>query len=654
MELFREDLERRQAEEEGLVSTGFYNSEVWRALYAFQRDGARGAIAKLRQHNGCILADSVGLGKTYTALAVIRYFEIHNTNVLVMCPSKLRDNWSLYQASNNHSQNPFLQDRFGYSLLAHTDLSRDSGKSRGIDLANFNWSNFGLVVIDESHNFRNNDGKRYRRLLDEIIKAGSQTKVLMLSATPVNTSLIDLRNQIHLMTEGRESDYRGSLGVGNIGNVMRAAQKQFKEWESDSTSGQRDKGKLLEKLGAEFLRLLGGVSIARSRRHIEESYADEMEDIGRFPEHAPPENDYPQTDLERKMSYKQLAERIGEFRLAVYQPSNYLTDPEKAGRPAMAGGSSNFTQEQREHFLVGMIRVNFLKRLESSAHSLTLTLERTIGKIDGLIGKIERYQESRTNGAGLAGADVNPEEDEDDEEFLANGRAAAYPLIDLDLPRWLEDLRQDRDTLGSVRDRVAGVTPERDGKLKAIKEAVRKKATRPTKRADGESNRKLLVFTTFKDTANYLYDNLSELAQELGMNMAMVAGDETHTTTGANTFHAILTNFAPVARKRAEAEVDEPEIDLLIATDCISEGQNLQDCDTVLNYDIHWNPVRLIQRFGRIRSYRQHQPQRVHAQLLAYARHGDLPEAPEPGAGEDGAGRRCRDRQRRHLQHRRG
>ena len=600
LELFRDEMERRQAEEEGLVSTGFYDSQAWQALYGFQRDGARAAISKLRQHNGCILADSVGLGKTYTALAVIRYFEMHNSNVLVMCPSKLRDNWSLYQASNNHSQNPFPQDRFGYSLLAHTDLSRDSGKSRGIDLANFNWGNFGLVVIDESHNFRNNDGKRYRRLLDEIIKAGSQTKVLMLSATPVNTSLIDLRNQIHLMTEGRESDFRGSLGVGNIGNVMRAAQRQFKEWETESSKGRRDKGELLEKLGAEFLRLLGGVSIARSRRHIEESYADEMEIIGRFPQHATPENDYPPTDLDSKMSYKQLADGIGEFRLAVYQPTNYLIDREKGRRPQMTGGSSNFTQEQRERYLVGMIRVNFLKRLESSAHSFTLTLDRTIGKIDDLIEKIDRYQKSHTGGVALSGADVNPEEDEDDEEFLANGKAAVYRLSELDLPRWLADLKQDKATLGSVRDRVSLVTPERDGKLKAIRSAVRKKATRPTKRSDGEANRKLLVFTTFKDTANYLYDNLAELADELGVNMAMVAGDETHATKGANSFHAILTNFAPVARKRAEAEADEPEIDLMIATDCISEGQNLQDCDTVLNYDIHWNPVRLIQRFGRI------------------------------------------------------
>ncbi len=600
LELFRDEMERRQAEEEGLVSTGFYDSQVWQALYGFQRDGARAAISKLRQHNGCILADSVGLGKTYTALAVIRYFEMHNSNVLVMCPRKLFDNWSLYQASNNHSQNPFPQDRFGYSLLAHTDLSRDSGMRGNINLANFNWGNFGLVVIDESHNFRNSGGQRYERLLDEIIKAGSQTKVLMLSATPVNTSLIDLRNQIYLMTERREDSFRQSLGVGNVGRVMGDAQRQFSKWESESGKGRRDKGKLLNELGADFLRLLGGVSIARSRRHIEQSYSEEMERIGSFPTHAAPINEYPPTDLKRELSYKQLAGSIGKFMLAVYQPSEYLKQPAKGRQLEMAGGSSNFTQEQREHQLVGMIRTNFLKRLESSPRSLKLTLERTIGKIDSLIEEIERRQNGLNSGASLQEGYVAPEEDEEDEDFFVNRGRAPYRLSELDLPRWLDDLRRDKVTLSSVLKRVSRVTPERDGKLKAIKGAVRKKAANPTMRTDGKLNRKLLVFTTFKDTALYLYNNLAGLADELGVNMAMVAGDETHTTAGANTFHAILTNFAPVARKRAEAEADAPDIDLLIATDCISEGQNLQDCDTVLNYDIHWNPVRLIQRFGRI------------------------------------------------------
>ncbi len=598
-ELFRKDIEARLAGDDGLATTGFYDSQVWNALYEFQKDGAKSVIARLRQHNGCILADSVGLGKTYTALAVVKFFEQRNERVLVLCPRKLYENWSLYQASNGHIQNPFPQDRFSYTLLAHTDLSRDSGRSGSVDLANFNWRNYELVVIDESHNFRNSDGQRYRKLLNEIITAGTKTKVLMLSATPVNTSLIDLRNQIYLMTEGREDAFQDSLDVGNIGNLMAAAQRQFKEWESDkSRKGRRDKGALLEKLGAEFFRLLGGVSIARSRRHIEQSYAAEMDRIGRFPAHAAPVNSYPPTDLSGALSYKELADGIGKFKLAVYQPSSYLTDPERLRELEEVRTVQNFNQQDRERFLVGMMRTNFLKRLESSPHSLTLTLERTIGKIDGLIGKIEGYENKARNLVDLAGADVLPEDDEDDDEFFVNRGRRPYRLSELDLPGWLTDLRQDKATLGEVLDSVAAITPERDGKLREIKQAIRDKVENPHQDRDGKSNRKLLVFTTFKDTALYLYGNLTGLANELGVNIAMVSGDETRTTTGANTFNSILTNFAPVARNRGAT--GEPEIDLLIATDCISEGQNLQDCDTVLNYDIHWNPVRLIQRFGRI------------------------------------------------------
>ena len=598
-ELFRREIEARLAGDEGLLATGFYDSQVWNALYEFQKDGAKGVIAKLRQHNGCILADSVGLGKTYTALAVIKHFEQRNERVLVLCPRKLYENWSLYQASNGHIQNPFPHDRFSYTLLAHSDLSRDSGRSGSVDLANFNWGNYDLVVIDESHNFRNSDGQRYQKLLKEIIAAGTHTKVLMLSATPVNTSLIDLRNQVYLMTEGREDDYRESLGVGNIGNMMAVAQRQFKEWESDKRKqGQRDKGALLEKLGADFLRLLGGVSIARSRRHIEESYSAEMERIGRFPAHVAPVNTYPPTDLNGALSYKQLADSIERFKLSVYQPSNYVTDPDRLAELEQTRKTRNFNQQDSERFLVGMMRTNFLKRLESSAHSLTLTLQRTIGKIDGLVEKIKRYQDRAREGVELTGIDVMPDDDEDDEEFFVNRGVRPYRLSELDLPRWLDDLHDDRATLNSVLDEVVAITPERDGKLKDIKAAIRQKAIDPTADNDGAPNRKLLVFTTFKDTALYLYDNLSALADQLGLNMAMVAGDETRTSVGRNAFNDILTNFAPIARNRGESS--DPDIDLLIATDCISEGQNLQDCDTVLNYDIHWNPVRLIQRFGRI------------------------------------------------------
>ena len=600
-ELFRRHIEARLAGGDPATAAGLQDSQIWNVLYGFQKDGVKSIIAKLREHAGCILADSVGLGKTYTALTVIKYFELRNERVLVLCPKKLWQNWSLYQVGNNHIQNPFPEDRFAYTLLSHTDLSRDSGMSGNVDLAHLNWRNYDLVVIDESHNFRNDGGQRYQRLLDEVIKAGSKTKVLMLSATPVNTSLLDLRNQIYLMTEGRESAFADSLGVRSIRNTMAAAQREFKVWETgQSLNGKRDKAQLLESLGPDFLRLLDGVSISRSRRQIERFYDSEMERIGQFPERASPVNKYASTDLQGQLSYRDIADRIGEFKLAVYQPSAYVTDPDRLKDLDARPRGKNFNQRDRERSLAGMMRTNFLKRLESSAHALTLTLQRTIGKIDVLLDRINRYQQNgQLSTAALPDTEVTPDDDEEDEEFFVNRGRNPYRLRELDLPRWRADLNEDKAMLSDVLSQVQVVTPERDGKLRQIEQAIRGKADSPTHDRNSQPNRKLLVFTTFKDTANYLYDNLTELTAELDLNMAMVSGDETHTTVGGNDFNTILSNFAPEARNRSPNNATA-DIDLLIATDCISEGQNLQDCDTVLNYDIHWNPVRLVQRFGRI------------------------------------------------------
>ena len=612
-ELFRDELETRLNNEQTLEDTHLYDTEIWNTLYDFQQDGVKSAIARLLRHNGCILADSVGLGKTYTALAVIKFFELRNDRVLVLCPKKLRENWALYPVHHNQLNNPFEEDKFGYSLMSHTDLSRYGGDSGGVDLEGFKWSNFDLVVIDESHNFRSDTKpvrddagnvvrhSRYTRLLEEVINAGAKTKVLMLSATPVNTSLIDLRNQIYLMTEKREDAFRESLGISNIRALLGQAQREFKAWEDDEGSG-RDKSKLLAKLGADFFRLLGGVSIARSRRHIENFYADEIDRIGEFPEQLKPENHHPSTDLDGVLSYKYLADQIEKFSLSLYTPSSYVTSEEAKQRLAREKEAFRFNQLDREKFLIGMMQTNFLKRLESSAHSLTKTLKRTIDKIDVLLEKIDRYEQNqqvlKAEANILLDDDSLPDDDEDDEEFLVNRARYPYHLRELDCARWKEDLIKDKGTLTEAYESVKAITPERDGKLKAIKAHIRDKAQNPTTDRDGKINRKLLMFTTFKDTAEYLYENLSDLAEELNLNMAMVSGDVTRTKSRPNNFNAILTNFAPRARGRTDNGDDE--IDLLIATDCISEGQNLQDCDTVLNYDIHWNPVRIIQRFGRI------------------------------------------------------
>ena len=606
-ELFREEIETRKTNEQTLEDIHLYDTKIWDKLYDFQKEGAKSVIARLLRHNGCILADSVGLGKTYTALAVIKFFELRNERVLVLCPKKLRENWALYPAHNSQASNEFLEDKFGYTLLSHTDLSRYSGDSGDVNLTNFNWQNFDLIVIDESHNFRNDskprEGKdgnfrhtRYSRLLEEVIKEGTKTKVLMLSATPVNTSLTDLRNQIYLMTEKREDVFRNSLGVSNIRSLIQQAQKAFRAWEEKPLKdGTRDKTELFNTLGVDFFQLLGGVSIARSRRHIIKYYAEEIEKIGEFPTQLDPVNCHPPTDLSGQLSYKALADQIGDFELSIYRPSSYVIDETAKQRLADEKTRLRFNQEDREKFLIGMMQTNFLKRLESSAYSLSETLERTINKHNEMLEKIERFQEK---GNIADTADVLPDDDEDDEEFLINRARNPYHVKELDCTRWKQDIIQDKQTLTAVLEKVKSITPERDGKLKEIKKHIRDKALNPTKDKDGNPNRKLLIFTTFKDTAEYLYDNLSELASELDLNMALVSGDMTRTTSGENKFNDILTNFAPRARGRSDEVSDT--IDLIIATDCISEGQNLQDCDTVLNYDIHWNPVRIIQRFGRI------------------------------------------------------
>lgn len=607
-ELFREEIETRKTNEQTLEDIHLYDMKIWEKLYEFQKEGAKSVIARLLRHNGCILADSVGLGKTYTALAVIKFFELRNERVLVLCPKKLRENWALYPAYNSQASNEFLDDKFGYTLLSHTDLSRYSGDSGGIDLERFNWQNFDLIVIDESHNFRNDskpsqdkDGKfrhsRYSRLLEEVIKDGTKTKVLMLSATPVNTSLTDLRNQIYLMTEKREDSFRNSLGVSNIRTLIQQTQKAFKVWEENATrDGTRDKIELFSTLGIDFFQLLGGISIARSRRHILKYYAEDIENIGRFPTPLPPVNCHPPTDLSGELSYNALANQIGDFELSIYRPSSYVVSEAAKQRLVDEKERLRFNQEDRERFLIGMMQTNFLKRLESSAHSLSETLARTIDKHDVMLDKIDRFEEN--SDMSDTDADVLPDDDNDDEEFLINRAKNPYHLKELDCTRWKQDILQDKKTLTAAWERVNSITPDRDGKLTEIKKHIRDKAQNPNEDKDANPNRKLLIFTTFKDTAEYLFTNLSVLASELDLELAMVSGDKTQTTCGKNNFNDILTNFAPRARNRSNNTDDN--IDLIIATDCISEGQNLQDCDTVLNYDIHWNPVRIIQRFGRI------------------------------------------------------
>ncbi len=601
-----EDWLAERGEREGLVQgVKLYSTEIWQALYEFQKDGATNAINRLLRHNGCIVADSVGLGKTWTALAVIKFFERRNERVLLLCPKRLEQNWVRYTSRAAHRNNPFDKDRFGYTVLAHTDLSRYEGRAGDIDLAQFNWGAFDLIVIDESHNFRN-EGRdrtdeagnilrrsRYNRLLQEAVKAGVRTKVLMLSASPVNTSLHDLRNQVHLMTEKRPDAFAEALGIGDLPALFNTAQREFLSWENKrrSKGGAAAKDGLLERLGADFLALLDAVTIARSRKHIRRHYPQVEKRIGGFPERANPENLSPPTDREGKLSYDGLHERIGKIGLAIYMPSEYLKDKSQLQEEKE---KFRFNQRDREGFLIGMMRVNLLKRLESSACAFTLTLGRILEKIEALEQRIGAWRKSKEND----GIDSLPDADEEDEEF-AVGKKRRYLLDELDVDRWQADIDKDRRVLAELHALAKGVDAKRDAKLAKLKQALRHKVETAPENKDGLPNRKALVFTTFADTARYLYGQLADWAQnELGVHIALVTGgDGNQTTLGTSRFDEILGRFAPQAQLW---ENEDEEIDILIATDCLSEGQNLQDCDLVVNYDIHWNPVRLMQRFGRI------------------------------------------------------
>ena len=615
--IFERFLSGQEADAALFDQTAIVDTEIWKALFDFQKDGVKGAIHKINGHNGCILADSVGLGKTYSALAVIKYFELRNHRVLVLCPKKLRDNWTVYLAQNNSDLNPFLKDRFGYTVLSHTDLSRDSGRVDGVDLATINWGNFDLVVIDESHNFRNDtkgkrgeDGEiirksRYERLLDDVIKAGVKTKVLLLSATPVNNDLKDLRNQIGFITEGHDAAFDQSFGIRSVKDALALAQKTFMEWAR--RSGERDARELLERLPASFFTLLDELTIARSRKHIQKYYRASMAQIGHFPKRKKPLSVFSDIDLKgRFLSYDRLNDEIDNYQLSLYTPSRYVLAPFKAQYEKE--DVRNFSQANRERFLIGMMKVNFLKRLESSVSSFAITMARTVAKIEDLEARLKRFQQHQESAAADIQSDLFFEPQEEDEELARAfevGSKLKYQMQHLDVAAWLQDLGRDKQQLALLMDSAQAVSPERDAKLAELKKLIAAKARQPSVNQQNQPNPKVIVFCAFADTAAYLYEQLEDWAQQdLGLHIALISGGArpNRSTFGQANFSHILANFAPRAKQRAKMRSmpQSGEIDILIATDCISEGQNLQDCDYLVNYDIHWNPVRIIQRFGRI------------------------------------------------------
>ncbi|MBK8802062.1 MAG: DEAD/DEAH box helicase family protein [Fibrobacteres bacterium] len=599
--LFKDRVDALDEEQVVKSATGIRNTEVWKKLYKFQRDGVVGAIDKLNRYGGCILADSVGLGKTFEALAVIKYHELRNDRVLVLCPKRLRDNWTLYRS--NDRRNILASDRFNYDVLNHTDLSREQGLSGDIDLANVNWGNYDLVVIDESHNFRNKKSPRsggetrYDRLMRRIIRSGVKTRVLMLSATPVNNRMADLRNQIAFVTEGDDTAL-SEQGIDSIDTTTRLAQKQFNRWlELDDV--QRTPMRLVEMLGFDYFSLLDLVTIARSRKHIEKYYG--ISETGKFPDRLKPVNIKSDVDLEGAFpAIRDINSEIRRLHLASYAPLRYVLPGKKEAydhkySTEVRGGESSFRQADREESLIHLMRVNVLKRMESAVPSFALTLGRQLRDVEGLLERIES-ETYEVEELSIEDIDV----DDPTFESLLVGNKVKVLLQDVDLIRWKQDLIEDRNRLQTLLSAAQEVSAVRDAKLADLKAVITNKCRNPL---NGD-NKKVIVFTAFADTAAYLYEQLGPWAKEsLGLESALVTGSGHNQTTRrglGRDLASILTAFSPRSKGRPADLAGEGEIELLIATDCISEGQNLQDCDCLVNYDIHWNPVRIIQRFGRI------------------------------------------------------
>lgn len=591
-------------------ATGFKDSVIWNKLFNFQKDAALAIINKLEQYNGCILADSVGLGKTFTALAVIKYYEGRNKNVLVLCPKKLCENWMTYRG--NLINNPLAGDRLRYDILYHTDLSRDSGNTViGLPIDRINWGNYDLVVIDESHNFRNGNGtnsrggekeNRYMRLMSRVIKPGVKTKVLMLSATPVNNRFYDLRNQLALAYEGDPSEFNEKLNIkSDIDTIFRQAQGVYNAW-CKLPEEERTTANLLSRLDFDFFEVLDSVTIARSRKHIQNYY--DVTDIGTFPERLKPVSLRPKlTDLKNAINYKEVYECLSKLQLTIYTPTIYI-HASKLSKYLDEKETENF-RKGREIGIQRLMSINLLKRMESSVHSFLLTVRRIYDYLYDTSQTIEAFM---SGGSGaldemrdLSGAAADFDDDDQNTDFFSVGKKVKIDLQDMDYISWKRDIDEDLETLQLLIMMIEDITPEYDFKLNELIRVIREKTANPI----NEGNKKILIFTAFSDTADYLYENIAEMAQkELGLHTALVTGSVDGRTTipkfKADMNH-VLACFSPKSKDRDVLyPKDKTDIDILIATDCISEGQNLQDCDFCINYDIHWNPVRIIQRFGRI------------------------------------------------------
>ena len=611
--IFNEFLEDVSEDNLPNEATGFKESKIWSMLYNFQKDAVLAIISKLEKYNGCILADSVGLGKTFTALAVIKYYENRNKSVLVLCPKKLTNNWNTYK--DNYVNNPIAADRLRYDVLYHTDLNRTHGTSNGLASDRLNWSNYAFFVVDESHNFRkggklsgedNEKENRYLKLLNKVIRKGVKTKVLMLSATPVNNRFNDLKNQLALAYEGNTELIDDKLNTTrSIDDIFKSAQRAFNTW-SKWEPAERTTENLLRMLDFDFFEVLDSVTIARSRKHIQKYY--DTTDIGTFPTRLKPISLRPPlTSLKKAINYNEIYEQLTLLSLSIYTPSHFIL-PSKMEKYAELYEDNKvnigFTQANREQGIRRLTAINLMKRMESSVYSFNLTLKRILELIDSTIHSIDTYDKTssvKLDLTDITNIDDYDSEDQNGDELFTFGKKVRIEIGDMDYKSWRDSLVKDREVLELLTLMVGDITPEYDSKLQELFRVIRNKLEHPI----NDGNKKIIIFTAFADTAGYLYDNVSKFVMDnFGLNTAMVSGSVEGRTTVPklrSDLNTVLTCFSPISKdKHLLMPGDKTEIDFLIATDCISEGQNLQDCDYLINYDIHWNPVRIIQRFGRI------------------------------------------------------
>ena len=604
------------------------NSVVYNTLYEFQKKGVLSLIRMLQKYNGAILADAVGLGKTWSALAVIKFFQLQGREVLLLCPKKLEHNWRRY-LKNQDSR--FEKDQFDFFIRFHTDMHEER-LEKYIDRADKFFTNDKpkLIVIDESHNLRNDKSSRYKFLLERILKENDDVKILLLSATPINNSLNDIRNQFKLLVQGDVGGYEETLGIRNLDYTFRTAQKVFNEWREEPSPRISD---FIKKLPANFFTLTDSLIVARTRKMIEGQQTGLT-----FPVKTKPLNLFvTPSQLGNFESFEELFDHFPPM-LSGYQPSFYLEEEDEEDKDVL------HDERQRDRFLVKMMYILMVKRLESSWYSFYSTVEKIKDHHQNALDKIKAYQEGKAN-SKLNEKDENLFDDDDlqdDYEELTLGKKRKINLSDIDasgnLENFKKDLKKDLDALDNLFINLQkfenkidketlrpGNLNSADDKLQTLIAEINKK------RATGENNgnAKVVIFTVYRDTAQYLFDQLKSRGFD---KLAMVSGSGSQTSDSdeeTKNFEPILERFAPYTKLFMEKEWDfqtpkkgleayhewiswvaqnhpktyakvQQPIDILIATDALSEGQNLQDADMVINYDIHWNPVRIIQRLGRI------------------------------------------------------